>query len=272
MPSHLLSALELREKPIPLHVVDPNDVSFRLYPVDLTREESREPLVDVADFGLAAQSFYARTDGLNAPYHRPLAGALPRVYLRRGVAQRLVRVNEFLRPHGIELFLLDGYRRIECQIEIYEWFLDITRRAMPDAPDDVVLEHVREFISRPDGFDRDNPTTWVSHVTGAAVDLTLRFVETGEHLYMGGLFDDPSEISHTDYFERPGAPAGASADEARRNRRLLFWSMAREEFACLPAEWWHYDFGDQLWAKNRRWLKPQAGRTTAWYGPADERF
>jgi D-alanyl-D-alanine dipeptidase len=50
-----------------------------------------------------------------------------------------------------------------------------------------------------------------------------------------------------------------SDEEARANRRLLHWVMAEEGFAGHPDEWWHFSFGDQLWAKLE-------GRPVALYG------
>ena len=86
------------------------------------------------------------------------------------------------------------------------------------------------------------------HSTGGAVDLTLIFSDTRQPLYMGGIFDDLTEDAWTDGFERR-APASMSDEEARANRRLLYWSMTEAGFANNPTEWWHYSWGDQLWAR-----------------------
>jgi D-alanyl-D-alanine dipeptidase len=32
------------------------------------------------------------------------------------------------------------------------------------------------------------------------------------------------------------------------NRRLLHNTMTDAGFVNLPSEWWHFDYGDQLWA------------------------
>ena len=47
--------------------------------------------------------------------------------------------------------------------------------------------------------------------------------------------------------------------EAQANRRLLYWVMTEAEFANNPTEWWHYSWGDQMWAK-------LAGQSAAHYG------
>ena len=50
-----------------------------------------------------------------------------------------------------------------------------------------------------------------------------------------------------------------SDEEARTNRRLLYWVMTEAGFANNPTEWWHYSWGDQLWAR-------LMGRPHAHYG------
>ncbi|MEA1973540.1 MAG: M15 family metallopeptidase, partial [Candidatus Cloacimonadota bacterium] len=39
-----------------------------------------------------------------------------------------------------------------------------------------------------------------------------------------------------------------SEEEALKNRRILYWAMIEEGFENYPDEWWHYSFGDQMWA------------------------
>jgi zinc D-Ala-D-Ala dipeptidase len=31
-------------------------------------------------------------------------------------------------------------------------------------------------------------------------------------------------------------------------RRVLYWTMLDEDFTNNPTEWWHYSYGDQMWA------------------------
>jgi D-alanyl-D-alanine dipeptidase len=66
---------------------------------------------------------------------------------------------------------------------------------------------------------------------------------------MGSIFDDATALAHRDQFERVDSTLPSfSDDEARANRRLLHWAMAEAGFAGHPDEWWHYSWGDQLWA------------------------
>jgi D-alanyl-D-alanine dipeptidase len=68
---------------------------------------------------------------------------------------------------------------------------------------------------------------------------------------MGSLFDDASTLAHTAYFEDADTDAAFSFsnEEARANRRLLYWLMREAGFASNPTEWWHFSYGDQMWAQ-----------------------
>jgi D-alanyl-D-alanine dipeptidase len=82
---------------------------------------------------------------------------------------------------------------------------------------------------------------------------------------MGSLFDDVSEIAHADWFEKRSAPHGKlefSNDEARANRRLLHWIMVEHDFAPNPTEWWHFGYGELMWAR-------LSGAPHAFYGLAE---
>ena len=68
-------------------------------------------------------------------------------------------------------------------------------------------------------------------------------------------------LAHTDWFEGPRGDESFSAEEARANRRILYWAMARAGFVNHPEEWWHYSWGDQAWAA-------QTGADAALYGLA----
>ena len=79
---------------------------------------------------------------------------------------------------------------------------------------------------------------------------------------MGSLFDDASTLAHTAHFESMSDTFSFSNEEARANRRLLYWLMRDTGFASNPTEWWHFSFGDQMWAQ-------ATGAPAALYGGAD---
>lgn len=222
----------------------------------------RDPLVRLESVGVAYESHHARSDGGNWPYNAPVAGARKDMWLRETAAAMLARVNARLEPHGAELFVLDGYRPVECQRGLWDFFVDEGMRAGAADPAAYALGHV--FDPRP--FDEGNPSTWPAHVCGASVDLTLRDRRTREIFDMGVRFEDICEAGANDYFERELA-AGRIAPDDRRlwNRRLIHWAMSAEGFLNDPFVFWHYDWGNQLYVKVRRALFADATKA-AWYG------
>ncbi len=245
---------------IPVSGLSGNAGSYRSIPVDLSDSRAREPLVRYEDYGIAIESFYARTDGGNKPYHAPIAGSLRAVWGRQTLAEKLVRVNDVLAPHDAELLVVDGYRPITCQQGLWDFFTRYAETAMPEASAEEKLEFVRTFVSDPTKFSPDDPTTWPVHVTGAAVDVMLKRKGEEKLLDLGAHFDEMSAVSATSWFETElAAGRVGETDERLQNRRLLFMAMAEEGFTNFPHEFWHYDYGDQMYALYK-------GKSAAWYG------
>ncbi len=268
---------DLRLRPIPWRENAPTAMDYKAVPVDLAGGRAREPLVDLADHDVAGHGFYARDDGLNAPYRRAFPSARAEVRCRRTVADRLAEVDGRLKSSGIELFVLNAYRPLALQQELWDFFLERAQQVLDNPSEADRVAFAGEYCSDPCHFDSADSRTWPTHLTGGAVDLTLRASRSGEFLFMGGIFDDPDEISHTAYFEKLLSKEGGreqdlslSQREALRNRRLLYWVMTEAGFASYAYEWWHFDLGTQMWVVNGG-RDPGDGSLPlqAWYGPAE---
>ena len=267
---------DFRDRTIPWHVHPSTALDYENVPADLNDPRSDEALVDLTEHGVAGSGYYARTDGLNPPYYGRLASASERVFCRRSVAERLREANERILPLGIELFVLNGYRSLEVQKELWNFYIEKGRETLDDPTDANCVAFAGEYCSDPREFDRSDPRTWPTHITGGAVDLTLRIRKTGESLFMGGVFDDPDDVSHTAYFEKLNVEHAdnkrqppLSCVEALRNRRLLYWTMREAGFANYPYEWWHYDWGTQFSIINWDMSSSADRPKSAWYGPAE---
>lgn len=237
----------------------------------VVQERSGEPLVRLDRAGIATFSYYACADRQNPPYYRQLAGALEHVWCRQGVAQKLLAVNQALHPFSLELLVLDGYRTLTCQRELWSRYLGLARQLHPGYSPQELEQYALGLGPVPGPIDPADRTTWPTHATGGAVDLTLRTLG-GAPVYMGSVFDDPTWVSHSGAYEALAARIPAAKDrvtsshlEARDKRRLLYWAMTLAGFTNIPAEWWHYDWGNQQWHYRLR----QAGAAPpqpAWYG------
>lgn len=205
--------------------------------------ESSQPLIDTADTDerIATDPAYARLG---------FAHALPRCHVRQGLLERLIGAARAL-PSGLQLLVLDGWRPIALQAALYE---DFSRQISARLPQLDAAGHVartRQFLAPPSA----DPAAPSPHLTGGSVDLTLASTE-GEPLDMGTAFDEPSLLSRTAALE---TAINTASHNARDNRRLLFHVMHSAGFTNLASEWWHFDYGNQLWAN-------ALGRPRAIYG------
>lgn len=90
-----------------------------------------------------------------------------------------------------------------------------------------------------------------SHQCGAAVDLTI-LDDHNTRLDMGTSFTDFGKKVHT--------YSDLISDEQRKNRKMLFDLMTETGFINYPLEWWHYSYGDRMWAA-------YSGQKKCFYGP-----
>ena len=248
--------------PPPVVVTPEMRRAARLYasvPIVPGADDAKAALVDLAAHGVAGFNYYFAE--ANPPYFHRAPGAIPDLLVRPAVAEKLLAINAEIASFGIELFVFDAYRPIAVQAYFHDvWVPAFLRGRFPDKPDDWIRAETRKFWAPP-AHDAGLAVAPPPHSTGGAVDLTLRFVETKMPLEMGGAFDDVTGRSHSDFYEDAPANEGFTIDQARRNRRLLRDLMSRHGFAGHPNEWWHYSFGDQMWAA-------LSGRPTASYGYA----
>jgi D-alanyl-D-alanine dipeptidase len=189
------------DRPIPPARFSGTALDYHDIPIRSDHPLSGEALADVAEYGLASESYYARADGWNPPYYRPMPGALGAVWCRRSVAAALARVNASVARYGLRVFLLDAYRPVALQRSLWDFFMERARGQVADPTEENRRRFVGRYWSDPSKFDPDDFRTWPTHATGGAVDLTLQRVATGEFLYMGGIFDDTAEVSHTRFYE-----------------------------------------------------------------------
>ncbi len=225
--------------------------------LDLGHELFGEAVMEARDAGLAGENFYA--GDRNPPYWQRVEGATDKLWLRKTVAEKLARVNARIGAVGLELYLFDAWRPRAVQAYFHDvWMPRELGRRDPGLKGAALTEEVERYWAAP-SQSADSPAP---HATASAVDLTLRWKDS-EALWMGSLFDDVTGLAHRDRFEQPGPESFSFSDqEARANRRLLHWLMIEEGFAGHPDEWWHFSWGDQMWAA-------LTGAPAAHYGLAD---
>jgi D-alanyl-D-alanine dipeptidase len=172
----------------------------------LAAADPEKRLVDLQSFipGIALDIRYATTNNFMHQQLYPVAKA----YLRYPAAVALRDVQNELAKENLGLKIFDAYRPYS------------------------ITERMWEPIKNPD-FVAD-PSKGSRHNRGAAVDLTLIDLKTGEELKMPSGYDEFTNRARHDYFDAP--------EVAMQNRDKLRETMTRHGFQPLPSEWWHYDF------------------------------
>jgi len=69
---------------------------------------------------------------------------------------------------------------------------------------------------------------------------------------MGTPYDEFGTRANIRYFEEKieiGERLSSKDTIILNKKRLLFNIMIEEGFTNYPVEWWHYDYGNQFWAK-----------------------
>lgn len=250
--------MDYRNTPIPDVARSVTALQYSEIPFEDNHDLANEPVENAFSYGLSGESFYARRDGLNAPYFVQFENALDAIYLRHSIIDKLLTINALLSEFNLEVYLLDGYRPISLQKNLWDFFMDQGRKLLKTNDEAQLVDYAGHYVSDPRRFDPKDQTTWPIHSTGGSVDLTLKRKDAPELLYMGSVFDDPSDVSHTRYYEtiyghmqRYDAEAAPSIISATTNRRILYHVMCEAGFTNYMYEWWHFDFGNQMWALNK---------------------
>jgi D-alanyl-D-alanine dipeptidase len=131
-------------------------------------------------------------------------------YLERPAAEAVGRASRALHDKGFGLVIHDGYR---------PWF--VTKMFWDATPAEGKI-----FVADPSQGSRHN--------RGAAVDLSLYDLATGEEVRMTGGYDEMSARSYPQYV------GGTSLQRWKRD--LLRQAMEAQGFEVYSAEWWHFDF------------------------------
>lgn len=174
-------------------------------------------------------------------------GAMPNCLARESVLERLVCAAKKL-PTGLRLVVLDAWRPHSVQQYLFETLRHVLQECLPNIAEQTLQHRVREFVSPPSM----NPASPSPHITGGSVDVTL-CDDHGRLLPMGSDFDEVTKYSYTHHLETTNVDDCST----RANRRLLFHVMTEAGFTNLPSEWWHFDYGNQLWA----WIRDKSHAT-----------
>ena len=171
-------------------------------------------------------------------YNLGLKYSTNKCYLRKEVLDMLLEARKIL-PDGYDFKILDGYRSIELQEELYYYYYDkiIEEFHLDNLSKTEKEKFINQYVALPK---KDNIYA-PAHTTGGAVDLVITY--HGKDLDFGVKFDEFTDKTQTNYYEKNNV-----SEEIKNNRRMLYNTMIKVGFTNLPSECWHFDYGDKNWA------------------------
>ena len=158
------------------------------------------------------------------------------ICVARVTVVRKLQLAADLLPEHLGIIVLDGWRSRAVQQAVQDEVSDVIKAMYPQLNASEHQQLLSQFVA-PVRAGFISP-----HLTGGSVDITLFERDTGEWLDMGSDFDEPTARSHTHFYE------DQPDHVACHNRRLLYSVMTQVGFSNLPTEWWHFDYGNPLWA------------------------
>ena len=155
--------------------------------------------------------------------------------VRLGVYNKLLVMLEYL-PDNVGIAYFEGFRPLYKQKEYFDNKFKEILQTIPDKERayQETSKHVSPFINN-----------IPPHTTGAAIDMTLFSIDEHGHeqLIDMGKFDvifgpnDQQETFSTNI-----------TDVQRNNRMILLEAATFAGLVNYGFEWWHYSYGDKMWA------------------------
>ncbi len=163
-------------------------------------------------------------------------GYQPSFFVRQTVAVKLYNAANRL-PAGINMIVIEGHRSMENQQREWDIFSAKIEEKFPDYSQEEKEAIIKGFVALP------NPLA--NHYCGGAVDVLLA-LDDGTLLDMGTPYI--SLVENIEDKKKFPMHSEFVSFKQRMNRSILRYAMEAEGFVWYPLEWWHFCFGDRMWA------------------------
>lgn len=168
-------------------------------------------------------------------------------WVRESVAEKLYKVADNL-PNDLVLIIIEGYRTTKSQQEEWVRVWQTIKSQNKNLSDEETEKVVRLLVAK--------PLPLANHHCGGAIDVTLGYSD-GRLLEMGTPYI--TSIPQKEMLGKIPMLSDKVSAEAKFNRGILREAMEAEDFVWYPGEWWHYCYGDRMWAV-------YSGKTECVYG------
>lgn len=197
-------------------------------------QENDEPMVKIMESKQIVFSDYAKQQPESTT-------------IRKSVLEKLEQVANSL-PKNYQLLIIEGYRSMTSQQKSWDRMWEKVKTAGPNLTETEIEKRVRLYVAK--------PSPLANHNCGGAIDVTLAY--NGAPIDMGTRHPNEED----DVIAIPKFPMFSNkiTEEQKANRSILRDAMTKADFVYYPEEWWHYCWGDRMWAV-------YTNRDSCFYGP-----
>jgi zinc D-Ala-D-Ala dipeptidase len=153
----------------------------------------------------------------------------------RSYIYKMLKEAKKILPKNYHFMIYEAYKPMNAQIKSWNNIKKQIQKKRPDLDPNSrnFLEICDIYVANP--YDRGS-----GHQAGASIDLTLCDSNKAEY-DMGTKIREFSELTNMN--------AIGLTEKQKKNRQLLKKTMETVGFVNYPNEWWHFSFGDFLWAQ-----------------------
>ncbi len=168
--------------------------------------------------------------------------------IREDIIRKVDRISKQLDRQNKILIIRSAWRSFEHQRLLWETKFASLKKKYPERSDEDIKKIISYFIA---------PPTKSMHATGGAVDALIYDKIKDCVMDFGTNKGLEIDLSKKCYPYHPGISL-----EAKKNRALLIGLFEEEDFVCDIKEYWHFDYGNVVWAIKKE-------KEYAIYGPVN---
>ena len=157
-----------------------------------------------------------------------------RYLVRTAVHEKIGRISKVLGDMNKKLVIRSAWRSFEHQQLLWDRNLQVARNQNPGKSSDEIEQITLEFTAPREGS---------MHSTGGAVDALIWDSENDCVMEFGTNDGFKIDLNRKCYPLHPDI-----SPEAKKNRKILMDLFEKEDFVCDMTEYWHFDYGNVIWA------------------------
>ena len=164
-------------------------------------------------------------------------------FVREAIVEKIGRISNLLDKEDKVLIIRSVWRSFQHQQLIRERKAAFLQKIHPDKSAEEIRELVSDFIA---------PKTKSTHATGGAVDALIYDLKNDCVMNFGTNDGLNIDLNKKCYPYHPDITT-----QAKKNRKLLIGLFEKEDFVCDLVEYWHFDYGNIIWAleKGKKYSK-----------------